>query len=260
MHPGKEGRAISERPTLLAVEDLAIRFGGNVVLDGVSLTVAAGFMGLIGPNGAGKTSLLNVVSGYVRAAAGRVLLAGTRIDGLRPHQVARRGLSRTFQTPRLVRELSVLENVMLGLDGRAGWIRGRRGSGVVERADALLERFGMLTWRDREAASLPLASQKVVEVARALISGPQVVLLDEPAAGLGADDIERLIGPLKTHAENQRLAVLIIEHDIELISRLCEEVAVLNFGKLIAQGSPRQVLRQREVVNAYLGAGFAAVG
>jgi branched-chain amino acid transport system ATP-binding protein len=215
-------------------------------------------MGLIGPNGAGKTTLLNVVSGYVAPSAGRVLLSGTATNGLRPHQVARRGLARTFQTPKLVRELTVLENVMLGVDGRAGWLRGRRSSGVVARADELLQRFGLRAWRDRDAGSLPLSSQKVVEVARALVAEPVVILLDEPAAGLGADDVERLIEPLRLHAAEHRLAILIIEHDIELIARLCSHVAVLNFGKVIAEGTPSHVLQQPEVVNAYLGAGFAA--
>ena len=244
---------------VLAVWGVSVRFGGNVVLKEVSLSAPVGFMGLIGPNGAGKTTLLNVVSGYVRPTQGSVLLGGEPVTGLRPYRVARRGLARTFQTPKLVRELTVLENVMLGLDGRAGWLRGGR-SGAVGRADELLERFGLRRWRDREAAALPLASQKVVEVARALVSNPTAVLLDEPAAGLGADDVERLIGPLQLHAREHNLAVVIIEHDIELISRLCRQVAVLDFGTLIAEGPPGEVLEKPEVVNAYLGAGFAAVG
>ena len=249
---------MSAPEAVLRVEDVAVTFGGNVVLDGVSLSVPIGFMGLIGPNGAGKTTLLNVVSGYVAPTAGRVLLSGTPTAGLRPHQAARRGLARTFQTPKLVRELTVLENVMLGVDGRAGWLRGGRSSGVVARADELLQRFSLGAWRDRDAGSLPLSSQKVVEVIRALVAEPVVILLDEPAAGLGADDVERLIEPLRLHAEDHRLAILIIEHDIELIARLCSDVAVLNFGKVIAEGTPSHVLQQPEVVNAYLGAGFAA--
>ncbi len=245
---------------LLAVEGVHVHFGGNHVLRGVSLGVPAGFMGLIGPNGAGKTTLLNVVSGYVAPSDGRVLLAGDPITGLRPHQVAGRGIARTFQTPKLVRELTVLENVMLGLDGRAGWLPRGRGSAAVETADQLLERFGMSSWRDREAGSLPLSSQKVVEVARALVSNPRLVLLDEPAAGLGAKDVERLIGPLQRHAEEEALAVLIIEHDIELISHLCPLIAVLDFGLVIAEGDPADVLERPDVVRAYLGAGFAAAG
>ena len=245
---------------VLAVQGVSVRFGGNVVLKEVSLSAPVGFMGLIGPNGAGKTTLLNVVSGYVRPTQGSVLLGGETITGLRPYRVARRGLARTFQTPKLVRELTVLENVMLGLDGRSGWLRGGRRSGAVERADELLERFALRRWRDREAAALPLASQKVAEVARALVSNPTAVLLDEPAAGLGVEDVEHLIRPLQLHAEEHSLAVVIIEHDIELISRLCRQVAVLDFGTLIAEGPPAEVLEKPEVVNAYLGAGFAAVG
>ena len=246
-----------EQP-LLAVEDVHVRFGGNQVLRGVSLQVEAGFMGLIGPNGAGKTTLLNVVSGYVAPEEGRVLLSGDPITRLRPHQVAGRGVARTFQTPKLVRELTVLENVMLGLDGRAGWFRGGRRSRSADRAAQLLEFFGMSAWRDREASSLPLSSQKVVEVARALVANPRVVLLDEPAAGLGVEDVDRLIRPLQRHAEEHSLAVLIIEHDIELISHLCPRIAVLDFGKVIAEGRPIEVLELPDVVRAYLGAGFAS--
>ena len=251
---------MSEERAVLAVEDLHVRFGGNQVLEGVSLEVGRGFTGLIGPNGAGKTTLLNVVSGYVVPARGRVLLAGEPVTARRAYQVARRGIARTFQTPKLIRELTVLENVMLGLDGRAGWLRGGRRSNSVARADALLEPFGLGTWRDRDAASLPLAMQKVVEVARALVSDPRVVLLDEPAAGLGVDDVERLIEPLQRHAEEHDLTVLIIEHDIELISHLCPRIAVLDFGKVIAEGNPVDVLELPDVVRAYLGAGFAAAG
>ena len=249
---------MSTAAAMLGVEDVHVRFGGNQVLRGVSLSVEAGFTGLIGPNGAGKTTLLNVVSGYVAPGQGRVVLGGEPITGLRPHQVAGRGIARTFQTPKLVRELTVLENVMLGLDGRAGWLGGGRRARAAERAGALLEHFGLGAWRDREAASLPLSSQKVVEVARALVANPRVVLLDEPAAGLGVEDVDRLIRPLQRHAEEHSLAVLIIEHDIELISHLCPRIAVLDFGKVIAEGQPASVLELPDVVRAYLGAGFAS--
>ncbi len=244
----------------LTVEDLVVGFGGNTVLQGVSFSVARGFTGLIGPNGAGKTTLLNAISGYVSPTRGRVLLGDRPLTSLRPHRIARRGLGRTFQTPRLVPELTVWENVMLGLDGHIGWDRKRSHVVSLARVEELLRQLDLNDWRDRPAASLPFSSQKVVEVARALAADPLVVLLDEPAAGLGPAEVERLIEPLKRRVEERGLAVLIVEHDIELVTRLCSRIVVLDFGQLIADGAPAQVLRLPHVVNAYLGAGVAAVG
>ncbi len=253
---------------VLAVKGLTVSFGGNHVLRGVDLDVPVGFTGLVGPNGAGKTTVFNVVSGYVRSGGGEVALDGESLIGVAPDAIARRGVGRTFQTPKLVAGISVVENVMLGLDGRAGPLEhlravlgSRRTSRPArEQSLALLERFGIAERAHEDAAALPLATQKIVEVARALIARPRLVLLDEPAAGLGAEDVEAMVGPLVGLAADDDLAIVIIEHDLALVSRLCPRLAVLHQGGVIALGTPAEVLAKPEVVDAYLGAGFAAVG
>ena len=253
---------------VLEVRDITVDFGGNRALDHVSFSVEPGFTGLIGPNGAGKTTLFNVVSGYVPASEGEVLLDG-KLRRRRPSAVARAGVARTFQTPRMVPDLTVAQNVMLGLDSRRGmlghalevvaWPSARRAEAEgQESARALLQRFGLDHLGDTAAQSVPLAVQKIVEVARALVAHPRLLLLDEPAAGLAVEDVERLIGPLREIARSTGCAVLIIEHDLALVTELCSAVHVLDFGKLIGSGSPSEVLRMQRVLQAYMGAGFAA--
>lgn len=253
---------------LLRASGLTVSFGGNHVLRGVDLDAPVGFTGLVGPNGAGKTTVFNVISGYVPAAAGSVHLAGTNLLDLAPEARARHGIGRTFQTPKLVAGLSVVENVMLGLDGRVGPIEhcrallGSRRRSAQARAQAveLLAGLGIADKAQADAAALPLATQKMVEVARALIARPRLVLLDEPAAGLGAADVEAMIDPLTALVDGGDMSVVIIEHDLALVSRLCPRLAVLHQGTVIALGAPADVLARAEVIDAYLGAGFAAVG
>ena len=242
-------------------------FGGNVVLEGVDLAVEPGFTGLIGPNGAGKTTCLNVVSGYLRPDAGDVRLRGRSVVGTSPTTVARLGVSRTFQTPRLVPNLSALENVMVGggRHHRLGHIAELFGLPAArhderaqrERARDLLATFGLGAHPQRQASGFPIGSQKIIEVARALLNDPVLLLLDEPAAGLGAEDVDTLVeglnGWTRAHPE---AAVMIIEHDLELITRLCPRVAVLHFGRIIRSGRPDDVLHDDVVVEAYLGADF----
>ncbi|HUR06134.1 MAG TPA: ATP-binding cassette domain-containing protein, partial [Nonomuraea sp.] len=221
-----------------------------------------------GPNGAGKTTVFNVIGGYVRAGNGAVHLDGRSLLDVAPDAVARLGVNRTFQTPKLVAGINVVENVMLGLDGRAGprehllaVLGSRRASRRArEQALGLLARFGIADRAHLEARTLPLATQKIVEVARALIARPRLLLLDEPAAGLGAGDVEAMVAPLVALARESEIAVVIIEHDLALVSRLCPRLAVLHQGGVIALGTPAEVLARPEVVDAYLGAGFAAVG
>ncbi|MER7367764.1 ABC transporter ATP-binding protein [Nonomuraea wenchangensis] len=249
---------------VLELSGIAVRFGGNEVLKGVDLSVGPGFTGLIGPNGAGKTTVFNVVTGYVRPAAGTVRIGGERIPAGRPAAVARKGVRRTFQTPRLVAELSVEANVLVGLDTGTSTLADYLGLSRAARAARarvreLLEAFGLAERAAEPVGNLPLGSQKIVEVARALAPRPRVVLLDEPAAGLSAADVTRMVEPLSRIGEREELSILIIEHDLELVARLCPRIAALHFGRILAEGTPAEVVAHPDVVEAYLGAGVAAV-
>jgi branched-chain amino acid transport system ATP-binding protein len=249
----------------LQVEGLRVSFGGNHVLQGVDLTIGHDFTGLIGPNGAGKTTLFNVISGYVNASAGTIRIAGRDVTGASQTAIARRGVGRTFQTPKLIGDLTVLENVLIGIDGRASLLSQVR-EGLLfassarsnrVRARSVLERSSLGAVADLEAGSLPLGSQKIVEVCRAVVAEPTLLLLDEPAAGLGRDDVEQLIAPLRAWVADQGTTVVIIEHDLELVTNLCDDVAALHLGTIIARGTPAECMRHPDVIEAYLGAGVA---
>jgi branched-chain amino acid transport system ATP-binding protein len=252
---------------VVELRDIHMAFGGNVVLDGVNLAVGRGFTGLIGPNGAGKTTCLNCISGYLRPDSGTADIAGEEVTGRAPNRVAALGVSRTFQAPRLVPNLSAVSNVLVGAHRhfRQGHLAELFGSRAArreerrqeERARELLATFGLGTYADRTAGSFPIGSQKLIEVARALLNGPVVALLDEPAAGLGAEDVDRLVRGLSSWVTEADSAVVIIEHDLGLISRLCPQVAVLHFGRIIQFGRPADVLHDPVVIEAYLGADFA---
>ena len=249
----------------LAVEGIDVRFGGNQVLSGVELEITHDFTGLIGPNGAGKTTLFNVISGYVPPAAGTVRIDGQDVTGASQTAVARLGVGRTFQTPKLIGDLSVLDNVLIGIDGRTSLLEQLRegllyGSSVTAKrqwAHEVLDRFALGAVADAEAASLPLGSQKIVEVCRALVTRPRLLLLDEPAAGLGRDDVTNLVGPLRAWVAEHGTNVVIIEHDLELVTDLSDDVAVLHVGHIIARGTPEECLSNPLVIEAYLGAGVA---
>jgi len=258
--------AASAETPAVELDDIHVAFGGNVVLDGVSLAVGRGFTGLIGPNGAGKTTCLNVISGYLRPNTGTVRLGGREITGRPPNRVAELGVSRTFQAPRLVPNLSAVANVLVGAHrhfrrGHFAELFGSRPARRQEReqedrARELLDTFGLGADADRPAGAFPIGSQKIIEVSRALLNDPSLALLDEPAAGLGAEDVDRLVTGLTAWVGRKDGAVVIIEHDLGLISRLCPQVAVLHFGRIIRSGRPDDVLHDDVVVEAYLGADF----
>ena len=252
----------------LELRDLHVAFGGNRVLEGVDLSFGSGFNGLIGPNGAGKTTIFNVISGYVTPSAGDVLLAGENLEDRSQSARVAAGIGRTFQAPRLVLDATVMENTLLGLQQRYRWghltellrLPWGRAEERQARQSAMdmLERFGLADFAHEDADSLPLGSQKLVEVARALVSEPQVVLLDEPAAGLGADDVTVLLRGLRGIAAESDLCIVIIEHDLQLVTSLCPYIAVLDFGRIISEGGPDDVTHDPAVIEAYLGHGFAA--
>ncbi len=243
---------------LLATRGVTVRFGGNTAVDDVSLTVAAGEVtGLIGPNGAGKTTLFNTVTGMQRPSAGRVLLDGLDITARPPARRARLGIARTFQRLELFLGLSVRDNVRVAGDivranaGRRGPRAGSRYD-VEAETDRLLALTGLREIGEREVAAIPTGRARVVEVARALMTRPRLLLLDEPASGQTEAETEEFADLLRRLA-GDGLGICLVEHDLPLVMGLCSTVHVLDRGRLIASGTPEQVQRAPAVVEAYIG-------
>lgn len=245
-----------------AVDGVTVRFGGLTALDDVSAEVARGEIhGVIGPNGAGKTTLLNVCCGFQRPDAGVVRRDGRALPSLAPHRLAGLGMARTLQGVGLFRGLSALENVMVGADRhrRTGFLAGlfalpsaaRDRAALEERARAALDEAGAADFADRLPGSLPYPVQKRVALARALAADPDLLLLDEPAGGLGADDIAELDALMRRLAT--QMAVVLVEHHMDLVMSVCDRITVLDFGRVIAVGDPASVQNDPAVAAAYLG-------
>lgn len=248
--------------TGLAVDGITVEFGGLTALDSVSLTVAPNeVVGVIGPNGAGKTTLFNVVCGFVEPRTGRIRYRGQDISGKRPHDLADLGIARTLQGVGLWQGLTVLENVMAGGESSVRvdpgsallgiWRSSRSERALRRKATELLERLGVAEHAGRLPGALPYAVQKRVSLARALMSDPSLFLLDEPASGLSIAEMEELkslIGEWRT-----TMAVLLVEHHMDLVMSVCDRLVVLNFGRVIASGSPEVVRANPDVTQAYLG-------
>ena len=254
---------------VLSVRDLKMAFGGLKVLDGVNIEVKAGeIRGLIGPNGAGKTTLLNVICGIHRPQQGDVCLNGVSIVGRKPSAIASLGLGRTFQTSQLFRGMTVLENMMTGLHRRthtgliaAGFDRQRRRTEESEMeaaARSALAFVGMSEFAARPAGTLSFGQQRVIEIARTLISEPTLVLLDEPAVGLSANRLSELDVLLRRIRDQKGVTLILIEHVIRLVMGVCDQVTVLSSGRAIADGPPDAVRNDRAVIEAYLGKELSA--
>jgi branched-chain amino acid transport system ATP-binding protein len=237
--------------TLLQVQEATVRFGGINALKEVSLEVPAGAVtGLIGPNGAGKTTCFNVVTGLQETVGGRIHLDGEEVTKLGPHKRARKGLARTFQRLEVFGSLTARENVLVAAEIRAGWSKDKEDPGDV--ADALLERVGITSVAHDRVDAMPTGLARLVELARALAARPRVLLLDEPGSGL--DDTEsEAFADLLVELAGEGLGILIVEHDVELVMRVCAEIFVLDFGAIIARGTPKQIQADPNVQAAYLG-------
>ncbi|WP_338661242.1 ABC transporter ATP-binding protein [Pararoseomonas sp. SCSIO 73927] len=247
----------------LTVASVSLAFGGHRVLKDVSMDFRPGQVtGLIGPNGAGKTSLFNCLTGLYRPQQGTIALGGEPLERLPPAQRARVGLSRSFQHVALCPELDVVENVMFGRArlGRSGWADAflplSRGRAEAEEARAaameVLRRLDLAAYAETTPAGLPPGTQRLVEIARAIVSRPRVLLLDEPAAGLNPAETRQLMAVLRGLVSPE-LMIVVVEHDMDLIMQLCHRIHVLNFGQRIATGTPEEIRADPEVIRVYLG-------
>jgi branched-chain amino acid transport system ATP-binding protein len=242
----------------LDIENLSVRFGGLAALSEVSLSAAEGAItGLIGPNGAGKTTLFNVVTGMQRPNAGTVCLDGRDLRGLSSYRRARLGLGRTFQRLELFGTLTVAENIGVAASiAQRGVVKGRATS-IHRIRHEILDRLGLTSVANDRADTLPTGTGRIVELGRALATRPKVLLLDEPAAGQDSDETERFSGILRDLA-GDGLAVLLVEHDMELVMNVCHTICVLDYGRIICTGTPAQVRADADVQAAYLGTVAAA--
>lgn len=253
---------MAEAP-LLSVRDVIVRFGGLIAVGGVSFDLHAGeICALIGPNGAGKTTLFNAVSGNVVVDSGSVCFRGEEIAGLTPHEISARGARRTFQNGGLFPELTVLENVLVGLHAQVGSgflgllfgrVSARAESAATRRARDLLAMLGIQHLADQRAGALSGGQQRMVEIVRALATNPPLLLLDEPAVGLSPTARQQLADVIRDLAHQRGIGILLIEHAIELVMRVADRVIVLNEGHKVADARPEQVRADRAVLEAYLG-------
>lgn len=249
---------------ILEVAALSKSFGGIKALAGVDFHLSKGeLVGMIGPNGSGKTTVFNVITGIYRPDGGSATMEGTALVGLPTHEINRLGIARTFQNIRLFRNLSVIDNVRIACHAHVGYgpvsalCRSRRfheGEGVIrDKAMELLSSFSLEDRRNELAKNLPYGDQRKLEIARALASSPRILLLDEPAAGMNPSEVGKLIEFIRGIRDRFRLTILLIEHQMRLVMGICERIVVMDFGQVIARGTPGEIRNNPRVIEAYLG-------
>jgi branched-chain amino acid transport system ATP-binding protein len=263
--PGEQDQGDS----LLHCRDIELAFGGLRALKGVSLEIPKGqIFGLVGPNGSGKTSMVNVITGFYRPQSGSVNLFGQEVVGLKPHKIAARGVARTFQNLALFRGMTVLENILLGRHVFMGssafaslfyWVWALRNEVEHRRVvEELIDFMQIQDIRDEPVEVIPLGMQKRVELARALAAEPELLILDEPMAGMNQEEKEYIARFILDAREERNATILLIEHHMDVVTALCDHVVVLSYGEKIAEGEPEQTIADPKVVSAYLGQRAAA--
>ena len=248
-----------ERRPILRLEKVSKRFGGVVAADGTTFSVLPGRVhGLIGPNGAGKSTLMNLISGIYTPDEGRIYFDEKDITKVPSHRRAQMGIGRTFQTPRFLQRSNIRDNLLLGADlgGDHGYMAsflGKEIMGFEEKLERLMEIAGFsFDWED-DIGSLPYGQRKLLEIVRSLLASPRIMLVDEPAAGLNNRESENAMALLDFAAQERNIGILLIEHSMEMIMNICRDIVVINFGKVIAAGSPAEIQSNEDVIAAYLG-------
>lgn len=252
---------ISDEAPVLRLENVSKRFGGVVAAKDVTFDVFGGHIhGLIGPNGAGKTTILNQISGIYEVDSGSITLLGKDVTHTPAYERARMGLGRTFQAPRFLYRSSIRDNLLLGTDladqmGFWNSFIGKKGHDFNAELDELMDIVGFKLDFNDSINSLPYGNRKLLEIVRALLSHPKVLLVDEPVAGLNHKESEIVVKLLRYAAEERKIGIILIEHLMDLVMNICEDIVVLNFGEIIAHGTPEEVSRDKNVIAAYLGGG-----
>ncbi|ATW24738.1 ABC transporter ATP-binding protein [Candidatus Formimonas warabiya] len=250
--------------TILEIVDLSINFGGLKAVDSLSFAVNEGqIFGLIGPNGAGKTTVFNCITRYYQPNQGRIVFGGQNILDIRSHDVIGKGIARTFQNMELFKSMTVLDNLLVGqhchLDTNVFSealslpVKKRKEREISEKAQKVMELLGLSKYARDLVLSLPYGMQKMVEMGRALVSEPKLILLDEPAAGMNPSESKELSSLIKRLRDTRGITVLVVEHDMAMVRSICDEICVMDFGRKIAQGSADEICRNPQVIEAYLG-------
>ena len=238
--------------TILEVNNLRKEFGGVVAVDNNNFTVQEGErVGIIGPNGAGKTTTFNMIAGYFKPTAGTIEFEGKRISGLKPHKISQLGIGRTFQIARAFGEMTVYDHVLTGI--LAHELHFRPTPKQIEQVEHILELTKLAAFRDNLVENLTIASQRRIVLATALATGPRLLLLDELMAGLTFVEIDETLDELRMINEQMGITLIVVEHVMKAIMQLCQRIIVLNYGKIIAEGTPKEVANNKTVIEAYLG-------